>query len=578
MPSTTAIANASPTAGSTAPTVSPLATPDGGNIRFDSLFAAIACDASDEVFCPGGDPAAFDREAYRDVYVDPFGAGVSLGLYEHADRGSYRAFLVPQCGDSTVADPVRADGDLDPAGWRCPDGSPVIRCTDGTRPVAHLFPADDPDSTRWIVGISEGGAQCSGDDCAGTVAGNLQRFSSLLIGAGKRMPDRTFSAGLFQRAEFADFNRVMIDQCAGGRGLGRGQTLVRFTDPVTETPAEAPAYFHGSRIVLATLDRLIRREGAASPTQVVFVSQSNGSRGAYTELDGWAEWLNSHPAVSGPVDVRLYANSLVHTNVDIESCNVDPGCTDPLDSFDHRRGGWNDISGTVSAPDSTDLEAICPASGVARCHTNADGVRTADTAANGIAFNTLDYQPGGEEGDAAAVWEIEPDSSCLRAHPGEETACLDPMHVLLYHLSTPTFLALSGYDRYMRSAGEMTAATPTHEAWSLADYHGRLLAVARSLVRTKPGQKDEVRPPGHSVWIDNSADHEGATNVTKFDRTLARKEGAGAIALHESLRGWLDARSPHSSLCISDGKPHVNPSNPMNTKHGGTPLDPNVCF
>ncbi|MEZ4225341.1 MAG: hypothetical protein R3B13_30600 [Polyangiaceae bacterium] len=545
-----------------------------GGAGVDHLFALYACETRLASFCPDGDIAHFDREAFRDIYVDPFGAGPAVGVYANSDTGSHHAFLVPQCEDASIPEVVDANSGVDPANWKCPDGTPTLRCTDGTRPVAHYMEAKDPNSTKWIIGISVGGRQCWGDDCVVAMATDTHRFTSALHGGGdfgdpgKPTIDRKFSSGLFQLSDFNDYHRVSIEQCSGGRGIGTGAGVAHHEG------LEIPVHHHGSSIVRATLDHVFRM-ASAPPTQIVFASHSNGSRGAYTEVDGWKAWIDAHKLTGTDVDVRLFANSLVHSNADIEFCNVDPSCKNLLDSFDHATDSWDALSGTVSAPGSKDLGVVC-GTGIASCL--GDGSKPyAEVAADGVSFDTKDYRSGGDEGNAAAEWKVVPDASCMSAHPKEPSACLDAIHVMLYHLSTPTFFAWSGYDRTMRT-GNTTATSSAYEVFSPPEYRGRVVAAAAAMRQSKPGQKDAVGLPGHGVWVDSTADHEGPTDTDKLNRTLELDGAPGQIDLKGALRDWLLATGSHAPLCISDGKATANPSGFMNTDYGGTPASTADCF
>ncbi len=544
-------------------------------IAVDHLFALLNCAEDVFGFCPDGDPASFDRALYRDLYADPFGQGPAHGVYPDRDDNLYAGFALPQCEDSTVADPVTLDSDTDPATWACPDGSPFIRCSDGTRPVAWLNPASDPSSDKWLILISVGGAACYGDDCVNTAATNLHRFSSLLAKDDTLAGDATSSAGLFGLSDFGDYHRLIIDQCASGAGIGDSQDTARYTDETTGLTYDVPVFFHGSRIIRAALDRILN-EAPVSPAQIVFASHSNGSRHAYLELDEWADWINDHPLSSGHVDVRLQANSLVHDGIDAATCRADSSCTDFLDAFHHGSDDFLGLSSTVSAPGSTDLSTICDDDGVGRCLTDDDGVVYAEVPADGVAIDSLAFQPGGETRALQDALGTHKDTSCVAAHPDDDDACLDAMHVLLYHIETPIYFGLSGYDQSMRS-GNVSQASPAYEAWSLDDYHDLLLQYTLALIDRGGGEKDAVRAPGNGVWVDNSGNHQGPTNATKMKRTLLRDDGV-ELAMYESIRAWLDATDDHSPYCISDGEARSNPDNPMNTSAGGTPVSAADCF
>jgi len=530
----------------------------------------------------------------------------------------YTRHIIPMC----------TDGSIPPKGTTvCPDGQPIIQCTDGTRPVFYYHPGT---TDRWIIKVQGGGNTCSGgaDDCWEDAG--RSNFSSAWSANGATKSFR----GLYRTNDspFADYNLVVIDKCVGDRNCGSNTIPLQdfFADDGTPM-GQGPVYFHGYREVQALLAHLTawNQGNTLNPTsQIAISTQSNGSNGVYMYLDRLAEFIRHDPSDGQPglgltdADVRGLASGFVRPSVEAENLVNDPGQNifawsdyDPLSFNDH-----------IDAPLST----------------------TGPLAADGLWYSPLVYYDGRESRLArawgAVLFNTENptsvdditdvatlDESCFREHglfgdPGDNVeACLDSMHVLMNHVTTPVFLAPQLYDfklkstalnNYTRITGsfldtgylpdpgslcgshdenfacveqpdcpeEAEACNPLHT--KPAEYHEldfavRVRAVARGAVDRSTGMPEErpadvQAPVGHAVFAPEWDTHSGWADPDKMAYQICDDTDAGGCAwqsasLAAALKSWLEYDA--TVICVERDLPGdaPDPNRPLTSWSETTP-------
>ncbi len=236
---------------------------------------------------------------------------------------------------------------------------------------------------------------------------------------------------------------------------------------------QADVYFHGYRELKAILKYLTIWDGGNRLTpnsQIAFAAHSNGSNGMYMYIDRIAEYIRHDPSDGQPglgltnADVRGLAASFVSPSVEAENLINHPSQT----IF-----SWNDYP-TLAFDD----HIVAPLS-----HSGANP-------ANGLWYSSLSYFDGYEFrrfdrwgalqfdvgtpasiDDVAGVSTI--DESCFARHGllgglgDNPEACLDSMHVLMNHITTPLFFSPQQYDKVIKVGGLLSFTRITQSYFDL---------------------------------------------------------------------------------------------------------------
>jgi len=488
-----------------------------------------------------------------DVYWDPT---AYPDAYPESGSGHFRRVFAPACEDGTTPD-----------SRECETGEP-IRCADGTRPVAYTRPGS---TNNWLIRIQNGGISCEasyGESDRNVLERNcwsVYQYSDERHALTSRGSNARGSLeGIYRDDEanpFNDFNMVFLDKCVGDRNLGdatfedyhyRNTTDPR--NPVVEY--QGPVYFHGFRIVKA----LLRAAHDSSETNtldlVVFQTHSNGTNGQYMYIDRLADYVRE---LNPSAEVRGIATSNFRPNLELEATADDDGNVHWEQMYENL-GNHADLSFHIRASE--------------------------DSLANGMWASPWIYHPGGLEYERNSGWgtiDDTPtiDASCLAAHPDDSAPCLDHMHVLFNHISTPIFLVPQLQDpainnsqhrftlRFDRSADCDEGDTCCHDenyyddvpcdadpsepflttqkaSYDLLDFARRNLELARAL-RERHATHSEMRPdctgspcddsdlpsPRFGAFFDDIENHE---SVHDTDKSMSIIEGR---MLESYLYDWV---------------------------------------
>ncbi len=371
---------------------------------------------------------------------------------------------------------------------------------------------------------------------------------------------------------------LYIDKCVGDRNLGQ-HTILDYvyrkeeygSDPVAEL--QGPVYFHGYRILKATL-RYIHDLPESKPySQVTFMTSSNGSNGLYLYIDRLADYVRS---LEPKADVRGMPNSMIRSSLEVEATVDAAGLADYTKVYDNL-GKHGTLAFHLNMPD--------------------------DSPGNGYWATSLVYQEGLEYWRNVSWGAIDPadptvDASCLAAHPSEPHVCLDQMHVLLNHVSTPLFIVAQQQDSAVRQGSQHRFTTrwdlegpdchpdaqcchdeaydegyncktyPDGPFWyaqtagySKEAFPDRIVATMRAL-HEGLAKYSEMRPdcsdgpcdnsklpsPGHAAFIDDHGDHGGTTNTWK---ALSQING---ISLEDHFAAWLE--NDTDAFCVDVSGEH----------------------
>jgi Pectinacetylesterase len=575
-------------------------------------------------FCDLNDDGSRDRQAdldtlaeWNDFFWEPDDPCNLLARehYPPTPTGeSFTRHFIPMC----------TDGSTPPKGTTvCPDGQPIIQCTDGTRPVFYY---DTGTSDRWIIKVQNGGVTCSGDCWE-----DEDRVSFSGAWAQNRA-SRNFT-GLyrsFQSSPFASYNRVIIDKCVGDRNCGSNTLpqMDQFADDGTPK-GQASVYFHGFRELQAILKHLTQWDEGNQLTpnsQIAISAHSNGSNGMYMYIDRLADYIRHDPSDGQPglglssADVRGLPSSYVRPSVELENLVNDPS----QDIF-----SWSDY-----APLSFDDHIVAPFSTME------------PDPADGLWYSSLTYYDGVEfrrhRNWGATLFDVAVpanadqitgavalDQSCLQAHGlyggggGNVEACLDSMHVLMNHVTTPLFLSPQLYDHVVRDGGLLnyTKITDAFDAigytpdtgstcgshdenfictdqaecpegvapcdlarTKAADYHEldfalRVRAVARGAVNRSSGSPEEtpadVQPAvSHAVFAPESSTHDSWEKPEKMDYEMCDNDGSGgcdwqSAPLWAVLKSWLEFNA--TVICVERDLPGTDPNRPLTAWSETTP-------
>ncbi len=520
--------------------------------------------------------------------------------------------------------PMCMDGSTPPKGTTvCPDSEPIIQCTDGTRP---LFYYDAGTTDRWIIKVQNGGDACLSD------CWDDEKRPSFTSAWGKHRATRTFT-GLYKPhlgAPFASYNRVIIDKCVGDRNCGSNTLpLAEQYDDQGTPMGQAEVYFHGHRELRALLKHLtVWDEGnrLTPNSQIALSAHSNGSNGMYMYIDRIAEYIRHDPSDGQPglaltnADVRGLASAYVRPSVEVENLVNDPS----RDIF-----FWNDY-----ATSSFDHHIVAPQS------------TSVPDLADGLWYSSLSYFDGIEfrwsRNWGTMLFDVEApvsidemvgvatlDESCFAAHglyggPGDNPeACLDSMHVLMNHITTPMFLSPQLYDHVVRDTGLLNYTRITGSFVDLgyvphldslcdshdenfacaeqsecpdggvpcelsqtkdADYHildfaQRVRAVAGGAVNRPTGTPEESpadvqAPVGHAVFAPESHTHDSWEKPEKMDYQICDEMDPDGCAwqsapLWAALKSWLELDA--TVICVERNLPGTDPDLPLTPWSETTP-------
>ncbi len=345
---------------------------------------------------------------------------------------------------------------------RCVDGSnnclPVdyIHCIDGTRPMLHADPARDAVgkpivSNKWLFYVS-GGGSCFGPDCWDRYRSASSRLEmstchpdavNCWSNNRSHVGERVDGSGILAPGPnnpYNGFNRVRLNKCAydGFQGDTFEQSLAidRNFDGKPEQRV-LRTYHQGHLVYIAALNYLangITLAGGAGPQlpvlrdaqTVLLVGNSGGGKAMIMTGDRLREHLEQQILTSPATVIRLVVDAHYLPSLENEAAFEtavgapldDLNANNEVDIFDHHFTG---IMGQLpDDPDSFPYQEFYSD----WTYANVRG-RVRNTA---VAFMGTDL---------SAL-----DASCLATHPGERSFCLDEIHVLLNHVSTPFFLRM----------------------------------------------------------------------------------------------------------------------------------------
>lgn len=544
--------------------------------QFPNLFAFKACLSGDPEFCPGGQ---FDQNAFNQMYANP---AANATHYPSGGTGPYVRRVVPACENAPCAP------------------EELIRCTDGTRPIYKYKEGAGIGVNKWIIKIQGGGVTCDTGDCGVKYfSSDRDHFSS----AYGRNPERSNALGILSTRSdnlFRNFNLVILDKCVGDRNLGD----VAVADYQYAPGVTGPVYFHGFLIIKALLQDLRTQAGTTPDLEdaelIVFLTQSNGSNGGYLYMDRLRDFVLSEIAAPGHVpDVRYLASGFIRPGPEVEYALNHQGTFPASASIP-----YSDVRGHVDDP--TVATNICgdgydPATPSYQAWMNEGriagggktclfGVGKDDPRGIGsMYFSTAEYREG-KEAERLALWgatDATPtiDASCYQAHQstGDTEACNDSTHMLLYHLTTPTFFGAQVGDRKLRT-GRLSGWTtvfdplycdtgdpnchsenfrgdldhegnprPSEGAWQKEDFRKRVLQIMHERFKSRSPHQEQPDGVGHGAFIDNTVDHMGFSEISKLRRTMRPLSGADALELQEYLRQWFDPADRRPVVCIDEG-------------------------
>ncbi len=524
----------------------------------------------------------------------------------------YTRYFMPMCTDGST--PVKGT-------TVCPDGQPIIQCTDGTRP---LFYYDAGTTDRWIIKVQNGGFTC-GDDCW-----EDEERVSFTSAWGDHRQTRSFT-GLykpFQNSPFSSYNRIVIDKCVGDRNCGSSTLLSREqVDDQGNAMGQADVYFHGYRELQALLKYLTIWEGGNRLTpnsQIAIAAHSNGSNGMYMYIDRIAEYIRHDPSDGQPglgltnADIRGLTASYIHSSVEAENFVNQPS---------QNIFSWNDY-----ATLAFDNHIMAPLS------------NSGSNPANGLWYYSLAFFNGVEFrhhakwgallfdiGNPASIDDMAGvstlDESCFVKHgfngnTGDNPeACLDSMHVLMNHITTPMFFAPQQYDMVVRGATQITKMTDaffnlgyvpdvnsicvSHDEnftcttvsgcpngvapcdmsttasanYQPIDFAPRVRAVLRGAVNRSAGAPEEspadaMALVGHAVFAPEWDEHVSWEKPEKMDYQICDDDGTGVCAwqsapLWAALKSWLELNA--TVICVERDASGVDPNRPLTAWSETTP-------
>ena len=544
---------------------------------YANLFEYRMCDARDPIWCPHGDD--FNTVRFEAMFEDP-----SLGSqqdYYWADGNVKKPHYANVPGRAMTRHTVDLceTGVRDKPSNTCPSahGYDVVTCTDGTRPVFYYEAGSGADANKWIFKIQGGGSNCE-YECAEKIVVDkeLQHFSS----AYNENASTRQAGGIFSNHEanlFKDYSLVILDKCVGDRNLGDATVQgYAFSGSAHLPTGTGTVYFHGYRVILAVLKQLQQNFGLSNADEILFVTQSNGSNGAYHYIDRLTQHVTQTMSITVPV--RLLAQSFIKPGPEVE--------------YYFENGSWPTkytqvpsslaAPGKINAPNSLPDEACGPGfdpnlpyyahwlqeggivGGTPTCERYPWQV---DAGVHGRDYSTQDFYDGYEKA-TFGLWGVDNgvtvtwDKSCVQAHAADPRPCRDSQHVYTHHLSTPLFFAAQIADRNLRPIHDTyTGWVPDRPGrpadgavWSAVDMKARVEKLAEVIVglETRSDCAD-ANIANHGLFIDNTVDHMGAVEMSKLTRPMKANSGEGDGAnfeLQEYLKYWLDAKPAPTVQCM----------------------------
>jgi len=533
---------------------------------YKNLFEYRMCLARDSNWCPNGDD--FKAALFTRMYVNPAlgsdpdyfwsSGGEMKPHYPTSTTGSQTRYTVDFC---EVGSPS-LDG-------TCPDvyGFDAVRCLDGTRPVFYYEPGHGADANKWLFKIQGGGDQCTeGCPVQSLIPTVRPDFSS----AYNENPERRRARGIFSNNDdnlFKNYNVVMLDKCFGDRNQGDTTYTDVFSGALGLEDGSGPVYFHGYRVILATLRRLKRDFDLADAEHILFVTQSNGSNGVYSYIDRLSDHVSSNLDIDAPV--YLLAQSFFSPGPELE--------------YYFENGTWPESyldvptsiessPGVINAPHTPPTGACGPgfdpanpsyshwilegrkASGGLRC--DRDDPVQADGGVHGKTYATDEYEHG-YEAENLRIWGADNgptvtwDESCVAAHASDPDlrACRDPRHVMAHHLQTPIFFAAQSADRNLRCLSPyLSMWSPEGMVWWPEDFKLRVEKMAEVIsgYESRSACADE-HLGAHGFFIDNTVDHMAVSDMGKLTRQMKANFGLEQgfnFQLQHYLRYWLHPSGP----------------------------------
>jgi hypothetical protein len=365
----------------------------------------------------------------------------------------------------------------------------------------------------------------------------------------------------------------MLDKCFGDRNLGDTTYTDVYSGALGIEDGTGPVYFHGYRVILATLRRLEREFNLGDAEQIVFLTQSNGSNGAYHYIDRLSEHISTTMGITAPV--YLVAQGFLLPGPDIEYY------------FEHSEwpANYTDIPtstanpGIINAPNTPQTGACGPGfnptspdylAWILEGRTVAGGIECsvsdpvyAEAGAHGQIYATEDFASG-EEAQTFAIWGADNgttvtwDESCVAAHAGEPDlrACHDPGHVLMHHLQTPTFFSAQRADRQLRAVAENLSRWTAANTWGPEDMKLRVELLAEAISGYHRSNCADDNLGNHGFFIDNTVDHMTMKDMSKLTRQMRANSGREAgfnFQQQHYLMYWLDPSVP-TVQCLDSGE------------------------
>jgi hypothetical protein len=328
---------------------------------------------------------------------------------------------------------------------------------DGTRPGFYIDWATDENgqespSDRWIFYWSGGGGCSNAVDCWSDYNNTPEATTTCTtancpFGSGQSVVSRYASwTGLLSGApqnDFHDWNRIKFHKCSDDSYQGT----------TTETGGSVPegdigeVYHHGHAILrrvirqMANVNNFSGYPKLGDASAILLVGNSGGGKTLILTGDALRDYLLDQvfgdPAP--PTKIRLLVDSQFLPALEHENA---------LASETHLYDGdqW-----------FTPLNSFLPDGEVFDAHKT---------------YGTLGFTSG-RSYESIQAFQPPLDASCLATHPTEPERCNDEFHVLLHHVTTPTFVRMDIDDDVKREVAPNYADDPSYR-FEDADYRSRV--------------------------------------------------------------------------------------------------------
>jgi hypothetical protein len=334
-----------------------------------------------------------------------------------------------------------------------------VRCVDGTRPGFYIDWATDDaaqeaPSDRWIVYWSGGGRCTSAEACwddytiYDPAATSTCTTTNCPLGSGQSIVSRYASwTGLLSGSpenDFHDWNRIKLHKCSDDS----------FQGTTTETGGSVGAgaigevYHQGHAIVRRVLTQMSHPANLPgypkldAATSILLVGNSGGGKTLALTGDGLRDFLLTD--VFGdpdpPVKIRLVVDSQFLPSLEFENALVDGTQL-------YQDDQWRAPDPGVELPEG-------------------------EVAMASRAYGTFGFMAG-RSFIGLQAFQPPLDTSCLATHPAEPERCNDELHVLLHHVTTPTFVRMDVNDDVKREGAPNYADDSTYRFYD-ADFHARV--------------------------------------------------------------------------------------------------------